>query len=89
MKKKIAALLIGGMMVLGLTGCQYGAKNFGGDYTISLPKGQKLVNVTWKDTDLWYLTKPMTESDKAETYSFKEDSTFGVMEGTVTIIESN
>lgn len=90
MKKKILSILVLGVVaVTSLVGCgQYGAKEFGGSYTVNLPKGQKLSEVTWKESDLWYLTKPMTEKDVAETYQFKEDSTFGVMEGTVTIIES-
>lgn len=72
-----------------LVGCsQIGAKSFGGSYTIELQQGEKLMNVTWKDNELWYLTKTMTDSDVAETYKFKEDSTFGVLEGTVTIKES-
>ena len=71
-----------------LTGCQYTAKHFGGDYTIELPAGKKLVNITWKDTELWYLTRDMKEGEEAETYTFQEDSTFDVMEGTVTIIET-
>jgi len=74
--------------LVGLSGCQWSAKNLGGDYTVNLPKGEKLVNATWKQDSLWYLTRPMTDQDKVETYKFKEDSTMGVMEGTVTIKES-
>jgi len=75
--------------VLALTGCdQWKSRNFGGSYTHELPIGEKLVNVTWKDDTLWYLTRPMTENDKAETYIFQADTVFGVFEGTVTIVES-
>ena len=63
------------------------AKNYGGSMTIDLVTGQKLVNVTWKEDEIWYLTKPMTSSDSAETYTFHESSSFGVWEGTVTIKE--
>ena len=45
------------------------------------------MNITWKDSDLWYLTKPMTDDDVAETYTFQEDSKMGVLEGTVTVVE--
>lgn len=38
--------------------------------TLELPANQKLVMITWKDDSLWYLTKPMTEEDVAETYTF-------------------
>lgn len=90
MKKKIAVALIGVTMLLSLVGCtaQERAKNFGGSYTIELPVNEKLSMITWKDDDLWYVTKPMTDTDVAETYKFQEDSTWGVLEGTVTIVES-
>lgn len=86
MKKTIIGLMAT-TMLFGLTGCQLAAKELGGDYTVTLPQGQKLVNATWKDTELWYLTKPMTKNDVAEIYTFQEDSTLGVLEGTVTIKE--
>ena len=63
-------------------------KNFGGDYTLKLPENEKLVMITWKDNSLWYLTKPMTEDDVAETYKFQESADLGIMEGTVTVIET-
>lgn len=61
---------------------------FGGDYTLKLPKNEKLVMITWKGDSLWYLTKPMTEDDIAETYKFQESADLGIMEGTVTVIET-
>lgn len=63
-------------------------KYWGGKATLQLPKGQKLVNVTWKESELWYLTKPMTASDSAEIYNFQEESSWGVVEGTYIIVES-
>lgn len=47
------------------------AKSFGGNAEIELPAGEKLVNATWKDDDLWYLTRPMIATDSAVTYTFK------------------
>ncbi len=64
------------------------ARNFGGTETINLPKGQKLMMITWKESDIWYLTKPMSAKDTAETYTFQEESSYGVWEGTVIIKES-
>lgn len=64
------------------------AKNFGGEASLELPKGQKLVNVTWKDANLWYLTRPMLATDSAETYTFHEQSSWGVWQGTYTIKET-
>ncbi len=63
------------------------ARNFGGKEEITLPKGEKLVMITWKENDLWYLTKPMSPIDSAQTYSFKEKSSMGVWEGTIIVRE--
>jgi len=64
------------------------AKMWGGTMKVELEKGQKLVDVTWKETSLWYMTKPMNESDIAETYIFQEESSFGLFEGKVIFIET-
>jgi hypothetical protein len=63
-------------------------KNWGGEGTINLPAGRKLVNVTWKEDQIWYLTRQMTENDSVETYKFHEESSWGMVEGTYNIIES-
>lgn len=86
MKKFILLVLTVSLMTL-LSGCNAVARSFGGSQTINLPKGQKLVNVTWKEDSAWFLTKPMSQNDVEETYTFNEDSNFGVLEGTLTIIE--
>jgi hypothetical protein len=85
MKKSIFAIAIVALM----SSCTKNemAKNFGGTMVIDLTTGQKLVNVTWKEDEIWYLTKPMSASDSAETYSFHESSSFGIMEGTVIVKE--
>lgn len=64
------------------------ARNYGGKSQIILPKGQKLINATWKNDDLWFLTRPMKTEDQPETYLFKEDSSFGLMQGEVSIKET-
>ncbi len=78
------------VMVFMLASCTENSrvKNFGGEGTINLPKGRKLINITWKEQEIWYLTRQMDSNDVAETYQFHEESSFGVMEGTYTIIES-
>lgn len=63
-------------------------KKFGGTSTVEIPAGQKLVNVTWKELNLWVLTKPMTTNDTAETYTFKEHSNMGIIQGTVIFKEN-
>lgn len=89
MKRKalivIAAISIG---AFSLTGCQSAAKNFGGSTTVKLEPNQKLEEITWKDDSLWYLTRPMTDDDVAETHTFQESTDFGVFEGTVTVVET-
>ncbi len=64
------------------------ARVYGGNSTINLTPGEKLINITWKGADVWYLTRHMQPSDSVETYTFIEASNFGLMEGTVTIKES-
>lgn len=63
-------------------------KSLGGNTTLELEPNEKLEEITWKDDSLWYLTRPMTEDDIAETHVFKQSSNWGVLEGTVTIVES-
>ena len=63
------------------------AKRFGGNATIDVPSGHKLVNATWKESELWYLTRPMREGEAPETVTFRESSRLGLVEGTVTFVE--
>lgn len=71
-----------------LSGCEQGlTKSYGGEMTIELEPNTKLEMITWKDDSLWYLTRPMTDEDEPETHTFQQSSAFGVLEGTVTIIE--
>ena len=88
MKKRLIAFLVGTLMIVSLTGCNSIARQWGGDITLELEPNQKLEMITWKDNSLWYLTKKMTEGDIAETYLFQQSSEVGVLEGTVTIVES-
>jgi hypothetical protein len=85
--KKVFLVVLSGML---LTSCTENerVKSWGGEGTIKLPKGKKLVNVTWKETQIWYLTRDMDSNDVAETYEFHEESSYGVIEGTYKIIET-
>jgi hypothetical protein len=85
--KKVFLVVLSGML---LTSCTENerVKSWGGEGTIKLPKGKKLVNVTWKETQIWYLTREMDSNDVAETYEFHEESSYGVVEGTYKIIET-
>ena len=91
MKKIFKTLVIGITVIVlavSLCSCQSMVKSYGGKMTLELPANQKLVMITWKDDSLWYLTKPVTEEDVAETYTFQQSSEWGVFEGTVTVVES-
>jgi hypothetical protein len=68
------------------------AKRFGGTMAVEIEKDQKLVNCSWKSgknqgDSLWLLTRVRKEGELPETYKYSEKSTFGVLEGTVTIVE--
>ena len=64
------------------------ARSWGGSATENLPTGKKLVMVTWKESNLWILTRDMREGEKPEIYELKEHSSWGVMQGKVIIKES-
>lgn len=89
MKKKLAALFSILALSLLLCGCteQSITRGFGGSMELELPANQKLEEITWKNDNLWYLTRPMREDEEAETHVFQESSPLGVFEGTVTVIE--
>lgn len=63
------------------------ARRFGMTTHIVVKADQKLINVTWKDSNLWILTRPMHFDEKAETYKFTESSNLGLIEGKVLIEE--
>ncbi len=88
--RKISSVLLIIFTMFMLTGCteQTITKEFGGDMTINLEPGQKLEEITWKDDNLWYVTRPMRDDEFAETHTFQESSEFGLIEGTVYIVES-
>ncbi len=62
-------------------------KKFGGKKDITLLPDTKVVNVTWKEEDIWILSKPMKSTDSAESYYFTEKSNYGIIEGTYRIQE--
>ena len=88
MKQKILLGILTLSMCLTLTGCQGCTKSFGGTTKITLEPGEKLNMITWKDDDLWYLTRPMREGETAEVWTYEESSNLG-FEGKVIITEQN
>ena len=64
------------------------ARKFGGTAEVKLPRGEKLLMVTWKETNLFYLTEPMDSDYIPKTKIFREDSNYGLIESKVIFIES-
>ena len=89
MRKKILTSIGVVIFCISLTGCQSVTKSFGGNTTIKLEANRKLEEITWKDNSLWYLTRPMRDNAQPETHVFEESSNTGILEGTVTVIESD
>ena len=64
------------------------AKKVGGSANIELPPKSKLVLITWKGDNLWVLSRPFREGEKAETYTYQEDSKWGLIEAKIVIRET-
>jgi hypothetical protein len=88
MKKFI--LLISILTLISFTSCteNYRAKRLGGKMTVELAPNTKLINATWKDSDLWVLTREMKLLEQPEIYKFAEKSTYGLFEGEITFVET-
>ena len=84
--KKLILLAFAALMMVGCE--QYASRQAGGTLTIKLESGQKLIEATWKESDLWYLTEPMDSDYKPKTKVFRENAVFGILEGKVIFIES-
>ena len=63
------------------------AKNWGMSAKVELESGKKLVNVTWKEENLWILTRPAAAGEKPTSYEFTENSSWGVLQGKIIINE--
>ena len=85
--RKALLIALAAIMMVGCTE-KMNARRFGGSSEIKLEKGQRLAEVTWKNDNLWRLTEPMDSDYKPQKRTFYEDSSWGVFEGKITIIES-
>lgn len=83
------AVVIGifGFSILRSCSEQSMTRSWGGTMEITLEPNQKLMEVTWKEDSLWFLTKKMTEDDVEESYEFYEKDVTGWLEGCVYIHE--
>jgi K+ transporter len=84
-RKTLVVFLALTLLAISMVACTANqrAKNYGGMMTVNLPPGQKLIIATWKEDALWYLTRQMKPGEEPETYMFREDSSFGIFQGTV------
>lgn len=89
MKKLISSIILGLALISTNISCTENvrARSWGGSQVIKIPCNQKIFDVTWKNTDLWYATRPMLENEEPVKVTFKEKSSFGLNEGTITFVE--
>lgn len=88
MQKILMTLLF--ILFFTVSGCteKERVKQFGGEITIQLESHRKLIDVTWKGSDLWYLTREMRDDEYPQQYEFREDSNLGIAEGVVIFQET-
>lgn len=84
----IAIVFAIGFSVVKMFSSNMFAKTFGGTITVTLKPNTKLVQATWKESNLWYLTRPMRKGESAEHSTLHEQSTMGMLQGQVIFIES-
>ena len=76
------------ILVLTLGACDnYASRHWGGTMSVEVPDGNKLVNATWKEGQLWYLYTPRNANEQPKTSVFQEKSMYGVLQGKVIFTE--
>jgi uncharacterized lipoprotein YajG len=76
--KKLLVVLVSALILASCT--ENGrARRFGGTEEVSLKPNEVVLNVTWKDSEMWICTKDTVSG----VVYFREKSAWGVMEGTV------
>jgi hypothetical protein len=76
--KKIFVIAIAAIALASCTDNER-ARRFGGTEQVELKPNEVVLNVTWKENEMWICTKDTTTN----TVYFREKSSWGVMEGTV------
>ena len=66
------------------------ARQWGGESSIEIPCGQKVQGVSWKSPDMtiWVLYRPMRSDESPERWVYHENSSWGMIEGTVVVQET-
>jgi hypothetical protein len=76
--KKLMMILVT-MVVMSSCTDNARARHFGGTETLALNPNEVVLNVTWKDNDMWICTKDTTSC----VVYFREKSSWGMVEGAV------
>lgn len=86
MRTFIAIVAASGAVALG--GCQQIiARRWGGHMQIDLPACRKFEAADWKESHLWYVTRPMRPSEQPETHRYEASTAFGILQGSVDFVE--
>jgi len=85
-RRTLHGLAIAAMILVPGCTCNQAARKWGGTQTITLEPGQRLLNCTFKDDDIWLLVKN-DPWKKPDTISFIEKSSYSILQGKVLVIE--
>lgn len=80
MKKALLAITILFTIITGCTDNQR-ARKYGGKEELELKPNEVLMNITWKESNMWVLTKDTITNIKY----FRESSNWGVWQGEIMI----
>jgi hypothetical protein len=78
--KKLMIILVA-MVIMSSCTENARARHFGGTETLALKPNEVVLNVTWKESQMWICTQDTI----TRVVYFREKSSWGVMEGTVII----
>ena len=78
--KKLMIILVA-MVIMSSCTENVRARHFGGTEELALKPNEKVLNVTWKDNEMWVCTQDTI----TRVVYFREKSSWGVVEGTVII----
>jgi hypothetical protein len=78
--KKLMIILVA-MVIMSSCTENARARHFGGTETLALKPNEVVLNVTWKESQMWICTQDTV----TRVVYFREKSSWGVMEGTVII----
>lgn len=97
MKNQCPVLLLLALVLITFVTCCFAlgctenqrARQYGGTGHVEVKPGHKIVGATWKNTDLWVLTRPMRAGEEPEVLSLREFSSWGVVEGEMLLREAD